>query len=730
MKNYILIIIAVLQFQISKAENLAEIHSPNNDISCYISSDNAKIYGVVNLNKINTKIIRLNIGMSTSDCDFGLQTDKLVSIEKYEYRDKITSSISEIKSQEDNYNLIVMNMQNSFYDYEIHIRAYNEGIAVRYKIKSEKQLSIVKDFTGIDLTNYNPTSYCESHNESGYSKRGSGASTISMAPLFITCDKFCVLMNEANNRARTEKASIKINNGLFTYMQTYNSAKEITTSWRYIIFSDKPQNMIKAKYIVHSLNEKPNEDFSWIKPGKTFRSTCEDNVFYTDTVKKAIDFAKKMNFSYVLLDAGWYGLGYSKEHNSRSNPMEPVSTLDIEEVVKYGNENEIGIILYVNKVAWENFNNEAMLNLYNSWGIKGLKLGFMDGNSQKGMDQIYRIIEGAAKRKMIVNVHDDFRQTGIERNLVNLVSTEGIKGNEHRENDGWHTTLLPFIRFMTGSADYTICYRGYPINKAAYQNMPTTKGHQLALSTIYFCPIQHIFWYGKHFEYPIKTEIEYFEKVPTVWDDYEILEGEPTNYFTIARKKDEKYFLATITNSERTAIINFNFLPIDKTYRITIYEDCQENSIIKNTIENINFKSRLDLNLMKNGGAVAILEETGDNFDQEPEIPEEDAEETPNENEDDSNENEDENDEYTAIETIDNQIFKLETTLKLFPNPATTTIEIDKEMQNEKFLIFNMSGRLIEKVELSGRPIIDISNLKPGVYIITNGKISAKFIKQ
>lgn len=103
--------------------------------------------------------------------------------------------------------------------------------------------------------------------------------------------------------------------------------------------------------------------------GKVLRSLEEGtNDFHTDSVKNVIDFAERIGCKYVLLDAGWYGLGYSQEKNRLSVPTEPRPTLDIAEVIEHAKSKEIGILLYVNKVAWDNYSIENTLDTYSSWG--------------------------------------------------------------------------------------------------------------------------------------------------------------------------------------------------------------------------------------------------------------------------------------------------------------------------------------------------------------------------
>ena len=125
-------------------------------------------------------------------------------------------------------------------------------------------------------------------------------------------------------------------------------------------------------------------------------------------------------------------------------------------------------------------------------------------------------------------------------------------------------------------------------NVSDWKDIKTTKGHQLALSTTFFCPIQHILWYGKPKEYTNETEVEYFKSLPTVWDDYKVIEGMPQEYFSIARKKDNKWFLATYTANNRETTIKLDFLESGKLYDAITYEDDNQNTI-KNLERKIKF---------------------------------------------------------------------------------------------------------------------------------------------
>lgn len=698
----------------------AGITSPEGGLTCNVQFSNGQLTGIITLKNIDYKTVRLNLGVKTNKGTLGTSYDSFVEARTSQYNGSIVSNIAEKKSYTDRYNEIVLSFKNSnSISYDVTIRTYEEGVAVKYDVKSTQQISITDDLTSLDLIGYNPTCYSERNTESGYSANGAYSSGSSIAPLFINASGISALMNEANNPALAAPLTINFRNSVYTFSQTYSYSNNISTSWRYCVFGENPVKMLDGKYILWSLNQKNTDNTNWIKPGKTFRACITNNYFHTDSVKNRIDFAQKMHFGYVLLDAGWYGLGYSKEHNSRSNPLKPVSELNIQECCRYANEKGIGIILYVNKVAWQNYDNTQMLDLYKSWGVKGLKLGFMDGKSKDGLRHIYSIIKGAYDRQMIVNVHDEIRQTGLERQYPNLMTTEGIKGNEHRENKGDHTSLLPFSRYMSGSGDYTICYKGYPDNNEAYKGMTTTKGHQLALATAFFCPIQHIFWYGKPNEYPKSIEIEYFRALPTVWDDTKVLEGKPCEYFSIARKSGDKWFVSTHTYQARTAHLCMDFLDPNYYYYVAIYEDTSNS--IRRTVKMISSSDVLELDLKANGGAVALVSKSNVFIDSQDDSKDEPKDEQKDEPKDD---NQTDN---SSDETSDN--LPTPTSEIQIENPTTKVWAYDRVIYieskpNLEYSIIDVNGRVLkigvtntnhDEVRLGG-------NVEGVVIVIINGK--------
>jgi alpha-glucosidase len=226
---------------------------------------------------------------------------------------------------------------------------------------------------------------------------------------------------------------------------------------------------------------------------------------------------------------------------------------------------------------------------------------------------MHEAIKKCAEYGLVVDIHDEYRPTGFSRTYPNLMTQEGIRGNEEFP-DATHNTILPFTRFIAGAADYTICYyrqdfgkdtgndHGVPRGKV----IKTTSAHQLALSVICYSPLQYMYWYDKPEDSQDEPELAFFDAVPTVWDDTKVISGEIGQFVTMARKSGDDWFIGTITNNDgRELKIPLDFLDEGKKYEATIYgDDPSVKTRTKVGIKKLKVDSSkvLDAKLMKSGG--------------------------------------------------------------------------------------------------------------------------------
>lgn len=341
----------------------------------------------------------------------------------------------------------------------------------------------------------------------------------------------------------------------------------LVTPWRVVLVAERPGQLLEHNYLLLNLNPPcAIADTSWLKPGKVIREV----TLSTAGGKACVDFAAKHNLQYVEYDAGWYGAEGDQKSDATRVSVDPkrnrVNGLDLQAVIDYGKKNNVGILLYVNHIALEK-QLDAVLPLFEKWGVKGIKFGFVNVGPQKWTAWLHEAVRKAAEHHMMIDIHDEYRPTGFSRTYPNLLTQEGIGGNETMPT-ATHNVTLPFTRFIAGAADYTICYYDGRIK--------TTHAHQLAMAAVYYSPFQFVFWYDRPAAYHGEPEIEWFERVPTVWHDTKVLQGEIGGFITVARRSGQEWYVGTLTNVEgRTLDVPLAFLDAGRKYAAHLYEDAE-----------------------------------------------------------------------------------------------------------------------------------------------------------
>lgn len=329
--------------------------------------------------------------------------------------------------------------------------------------------------------------------------------------------------------------------------------------WKIIMTADSPAELLQNNDIVLNLNPASRGDFSWVKPGKIMRSKIA-----TDAGLATIDFCAEHNIDYMLYDWQWYMPCTS--HDGDATKVVP--HVDMQKVIDYGKEKGVGVWLYVNQHALMKQMDE-LFPILKQWGVAGVKSGFVQYASHRWSTWLHEMVAKAAKNGLMMNIHDEYRPSGYSRTYPNLLTQEGICGNEEFP-DATHNTTLPFTRMLNGAADYTICYYD--------KRLRNTHAHQLAASLVFYSPLQTIFWYDNPSLYQGEKEIKWFEDLATVFDDTKVLDGYPGKGITIARKKGDIWWAAALANNEGgDATFDLSrFLTPGKRYVAEIYSDEKE----------------------------------------------------------------------------------------------------------------------------------------------------------
>lgn len=485
---------------------------------------------------------------------------------------------------QDHYNQLIFSLQygaDTNRQIQVIARAYDAGVAFQYHIPEQAHFQI------LDITSEQTHFTFPEGTKAYFTPRAQTAYELlplqawkdeSERPLTLVLPDglfACIAEAQMVNYARTKLALAdnQTNTLVSSVASPVTETSPFSTPWRVIMVAEKPGQLIENNDIVLNLNPPTAiANTSWIKPGKVIREV----TLSTDGAKACVDFAVQQGLQYVHFDAGWYGHEYEITSDASTVTVDPrrnpKGDLDLPQAIRYAKEKGIGVLLYVNHRALER-QLDTLFPLYKSWGVSGVKFGFVHVGSHRWTTWLHEAVKKAAQHQLMVDIHDEYRPTGFSRTYPNLMTQEGIRGNEEMP-DATHNTILPFTRFIAWAADYTVCYYYRKEFGHEKRHIKTTPAHQLALPVVYYSPLQWLFWYDKPNDYKGEPEVEFFKYVPTVWDDTKVLSGEIGQYITIARKSGEEWFIGSITNNDsRQLTIPLTFLETGRKYVAHVYND-------------------------------------------------------------------------------------------------------------------------------------------------------------
>ncbi|MEY8607919.1 glycoside hydrolase family 97 N-terminal domain-containing protein [Parabacteroides segnis] len=349
--------------------------------------------------------------------------------------------------------------------------------------------------------------------------------------------------------------------------------------WRYVMVADHPGQLVQNNDLVLNLNE-PNQiqNTSWIKPGEVLREV----TLTTAGSFAAIDFAAENNIAYVEFDAGWYGAEEDTLSDATTVTVDPARSkgpLDLPKVIEYANAKNVGILVYVNKKALHKQLDE-ILPLYKKWGIKGIKFGFVNVGDQYSTAWLHQAVRKAAKYELMVDIHDEYRPTGYSRTYPNLVTQEGIRGDEESPNLNQSVYTL-YNRMICGAGDNTNCFFAERVTEKM-----GGRAAQLAKRIAIYSPWQFIFWYDRPYKAPardggagstesvIKTDAitDFYCSIPVVWDDTRFYEGDMDSYAVVARRSASDWYVSVLNaGDKRQVTIPTDMLKSASRYKATLY---------------------------------------------------------------------------------------------------------------------------------------------------------------
>src|SRR5713101_5887429 len=388
--------------------------------------------------------------------------------------------------------------------------------------------------------------------------------------------------------------------------------------WRLLGIAEKDGDLITNQLVWLLAKPSQVEDTSWIKPGKVawdwWNALNLSNVDFktgvnTQTYKYYIDFAAKNGLQYIILDEGWYKLG---------DVMAVVPEINMEELTGYAKQKNVGVILWV---VWKSFDDkfDAALDQFQKWGIKGIKIDFMQRDDQKLIDFYYKTCRETAKRHMLVDFHGGQSQITMTRTWPNMISGEGVRGMEwskwSAESEPQHNVTLPFTRMFLGPMDYT---PGAMLNATKRNFAPVfdrpmamgTRCHQLAMYVVFESPLQMLS--DSPTNYMREPEImDFLGPVPTEWDETKVLDAKIGQYVLVARKSGRDWYVGAMTNwTGRDLDVDLSFLP-SGSFTMEAYQDGvnadRYASDYKKTKTQVSNSQKLKITLAPGGGWAARI---------------------------------------------------------------------------------------------------------------------------
>lgn len=653
MKNcktfYILFLVLVFFSSTQAAEKKVELVSPNKEIKVSLRITD-KIYYSISYNGdviLKDNYLRLTLR------DEMLGENPKLSGQKFSDADEMLSPVIPLKfsTVRNHYNQLRMDFKGN---YSVEFRAYDDGIAYRFLTNKKGDIEVMNEDLAINfpapylLHMQQPGSFKTAYEENYThvnSNEWASEDKKAVLPLLIDTRKQYKILISESDLSDYPCMFLKSDgqNGLISTfpneplefgedgdrsLKLLKEADYIAKTsgkrsfpWRYFVITKDDKQLIENTMTFRLATKSVIGDPSWIKPGQVSWEWWNDACPYgpdvnfvsgynLDTYKYYIDFASKYDISYILMDEGWA--------QSTRDPFTPNPNVDVHELIRYGKEKNVGIVLWLTWLTVEN--HMDLFKTFAEWGVKGVKIDFMDRSDQWMVNYYERVAEEAARYKLFVDFHGSFKPAGLEYKYPNVLSYEGVRGMEQMGGCTPDNSIYyPFLRNAVGPMDYTPgamnnfqpnVYRADRPNSGSIG----TRAYQLALYVLFESGLQMLAD-NPTLYYRNADCTEFITRVPTTWDETIALTAEVGEVAIVAKRKGDKWFIGGMTNNKqdvREIEICLDFLNNGKNYKMTSFKDGinagrqamdyrrDESSVKKNDV--------IKIKMARNGGFAAVIE--------------------------------------------------------------------------------------------------------------------------
>ena len=648
MKRHLSLLMILCWGILLHAQTESELSSPNGEIKVTLNITDKIYYSIAYDGDVLLKDNSLQLALK----DEVLGQNPRLRRRKYVSVDEQLTPVMPLKfsTVTNQYNQLTLTFKN----YSVEFRAYDDGVAYRFVTSRKGEVEVLGEEFAVNFPDdyllhlQQPGGFKTSYEEPYthvFSNEWKPSDKMSVLPVLIdTRKQYKILISESdltdypcmflkgtgdNGIVSTfPKAPLAFGEDGDRSLKITQEADYIAKTsgarnypWRYFVLTKDDRQLLENTMTYKLAGKNQLQDVSWIKPGQESWEWWNDASPYgpdvnfvsgynLETYKYYIDFASKFGIPYIIMDEGWA--------KSTRDPYTPNPKVDLHELIRYGKEKNVGIVLWLTWLTVEN--NFDLFKTFNEWGIKGVKIDFMDRSDQWMVNYYERVAKEAAKHHLFVDFHGSFKPAGLEYKYPNILSYEGVRGMEQMGGCYPDNSIyLPFMRNAVGPMDYTPgamismqpnVYRAERPNSASIG----TRAYQLALFVIFESGLQMLAD-NPTLYYRNEDCTRFITSVPVTWDETVALEAKAGEYAIIAKRKGDKWFIGGMTNNgqtEREFAVKLDFLKKDRAYQMTSFEDginagrqamdyrCKSSQVKNGDV--------LTVKMVRNGGFAAVIE--------------------------------------------------------------------------------------------------------------------------
>lgn len=628
-------------------QKVYELQSPNGEIKVTLRLAEKIFYKVSSQQDVLLDDCSLQLDLRNRKLG---ENPQLISQKRKAVKEQLTPVVPlKFSTVSNEYNQLLLKFKG---DYSVEFRAFNAGIAYRFITHQKGSIEVLNEEVNLHF----PASYLLHLQQPGGFKTGyeeaythvqsnewKPSDRMSVLPVLIDTRKNYKLLISESDLSDYPGLFLKGTgaNGLLSafpknplafdedgdrslkivkeadYIAKTNGQRSFP--WRYFVIAKDDKQLLENTMTYQLATKSQLQDASWIKPGQASWEWWNgatpygpdvnfESGYNLETYKYFIDFAAKFGIPYIIMDEGWAA--------TTRDPYTPNPKVDVHEIIRYGKEKNVGVVLWLTWLTVEN--HFELFKTFQEWGVKGLKIDFMDRSDQWMVNYYERVAEEAAKHQLFVDFHGSFKPSGLEYKYPNVLSYEGVRGMEQMggcrpEN----SVYLPFMRNAVGPMDYTPgamismqpnVYRADRPNSASIG----TRAYQMALFVLFESGIQMLAD-NPTLYYRNEDCTRFITEVPVTWDETVALEAQVGEYAVVAKRKGDKWYIGGMTNNTpREFDLDLRFLKQDTSWQMISFEDGinahHQAMDYRMKTRAVQSGDKITIRLARNGGFAAVIQ--------------------------------------------------------------------------------------------------------------------------